>query len=449
MKIRKKHLHKSGSSFVTVDMREAVQVHVSSREERLVLILLVFLILASVLGALQRYVFSRNGLSFLIYVPKGVAGIYVLWWFGRRFLSEQWGGFEIGLAAVFAISSATGLVTSGKLLQVAFGLWSWIPLLLGFVVAPVLWKTRRSFNWCLALWILVLTGILLDVYVDFPWSGKSYNIWDMTLRVGRSRMMQGIHRHTGFAQNSALAAYQLILFGLVLLGSDLKRTVRLTIWGVSGVGVLLTTNKTAFLTFFLLSMVHILYLSARKRAVLRSIFQWLPSLFMVAGVWLPFSTLFIDYAAHLGHFRSFLGRSLMIRMSETWPAALHAIMEKGSLLLGRGMGGVGAAQYHFGRQAYVLSDNLYVALYACFGIGMFLIVFIFVKAMWKLRPFDDRWQYIAYCMGLTVLMKGITGIVLESTLLMVGSGVILGMAYQLVDHKPVVLFRKRDDQLTE
>jgi hypothetical protein len=140
--------------------------------------------------------------------------------------------------------------------------------------------------------------------------------------------------------------------------------------------VLLSTQKGAIVAFA--PVLGILCLPAAMRLVLLRV-ACLG--FMGMAIALPLLT----YGLHMGHGTGvFSTESIYLRIAYTWPQAWDWIDRHQMLVFGVGLGGIGGPQRFYAPNWFNPADNVFVLMYAYFGVFAFLYL-IAVLAL-VLRP---------------------------------------------------------------
>jgi hypothetical protein len=154
-----------------------------------------------------------------------------------------------------------------------------------------------------------------------------------------------------------------------------------------------------------------------------------PGLSASIGICLPFLGGIVSLNPTL-YAQEVIFSSIGMRFAATWPDAISLITDSGNLFFGRGLGGIGAAQLHFEPAYYNPVDNMYLSLYAGFGIGMFVFVGAWVWGLAKLWP-ERRWHgRLFWLFGFAILTSGwmVNGV--EDPLTAVAMGLCVSYVYK-------------------
>lgn len=261
--------------------------------------------------------------------------------------------------------------------QVVVGLWVLVPFVAGWLVAPeLISQGSRMWPWALGLWLIGILGLLLDLIFPLPWEGAKVEIAGQLVEVSRKWATGGLDRLAGFTRASFTIAQQILFSSIVVICVLRKRWAGL-VWIVSGVAILLTTNKAALAAWVLVGLLLI-----TPRAVRAG---WKPVIFLTAitTILMPISTTALDYEVSA----KLTSRGAVVvlgsfgdRLENTWPNALELVVSEGDWLLGRGMGSLGRAQDFGEPDAFIPPDNLAILVYAKWGaLGILALTYIAIR----------------------------------------------------------------------
>lgn len=371
-----------------------------------------FYLLISVFGGAVRHYAASVGAEELVYLPKVVAIACV----AISLLDQLSRGrgkpvFLVTLIAV-AMSTLVGYAYVGRALQVGFGLWIIVPLLLGMVAASSVSKVfARLLPFTVIIWAIAVMGVLLDVFVSLPWEGSGYSIGEIWVSASREWYTSGIPRLAGFSQGSIAAANQILFFGILVLTLIKGAWWRFLVWLISLSAILLTTMKTPLFAWLILGM----YLVVRG-IVPRVLLRVTPLIVSGFAIALPVAAYVLSqYEIHISDMS--LGmwfQSFGTRLSATWPNALKMIGANGNVLVGRGMGGIGTPQKYFEPLLYSPGDSILVYLYGVLGVlGIAVLIWYAKRGSAAAARRDAQGQFV-FMVSLAVLLMGVTSNIVES-----------------------------------
>ncbi len=339
-----------------------------------------------VLQAPLRYWLALVHLDALIYLPKLLLLAAVMLF---PLLRPRASAPALMVSLLAGVYLLWGIVNLPSPAQAAFGLWVLVPLLFGLWAGAVV-NVEQWQRMIFVLFVMAAVGVLLNPLIHYPWSGQAMDILGKDIEISRSWTALGIQRYSGFARASFSAASQLLLFSIILVVLMKRRAAKLMVWIVAGVAIALTTTKGTLGAWLLVS----LYFAGG--ALLRWPRYWIQiwlgilSLILLLMVTIPISTILFHYDTTIHGFATkFLFASFGDRLDWMWPDSLHLLNLGGSWhwWVGRGLGGIGAAQQYFEPARFLAADNLFVYTTVWLGLPLSLILF---SALW--------WRIVRLCL---------------------------------------------------
>ena len=369
--------------------------------------LILYIIVLVFEGPLRYYLWHKN-LETLVYLPKAL--MFFLFWLAiiidlaNRRLNKVF----LSLLSVTACAFFVGWYNTGKFYQAAFGVWVYIPFLYSaLILKPFLRSEKQGRFFVMALLLTSLTGLWWDFFMPFPWTGFIYNLGQAVIEASRGWTTFGIDRCAGFSRASFSAAYLILFFSIYLTCTMRNRLFIVMMWIASGLGLLATTHKTAIAIYAVLTIFIPLMKFFPRTRIVECCYKFIPGLSALIGICLPFLGGIVSINP-TSYAEEVILSSIGMRLADTWPDAILFIANQGNLILGRGLGGIGASQIYFEPAYYNPPDNMYISLYSSFGIGMFVFVGIWVWGLAKLN-LGGRWRdRLFWLFGLVILTKGWT-----------------------------------------
>ena len=358
-------------------------------------------------GPLRYYLWHEN-IETLVYLPKGL--MFFLFWFAIviDLANHRVNKVFLFLLGVTAFAFFVGWHNTGRFYQAAFGVWVYIPFLYSALILKSFLRleTRGRLS-VIALLLISLTGIWWDFFRPFPWTGFVYELGQAVIEASREWTTFGIDRCAGFSRASYSAAYLILFFSIYLTCTMRNRFLITLIWIGCAPALLATTHKTAIAIYiFLTILIPFIRFFPRTQTVEYCI-KYIPSVCALVGIFIPFLSGIISVNPN-SYTEEVIFSSIGMRLTDTWPEAISFIANQGNLIFGRGIGSIGVSQIYFEPEYYNSADNMYITLYANFGIGMFLFVGIWVWGLAKLN-IRGRWQdRLFWLFGLVILTKGWT-----------------------------------------
>lgn len=267
-------------------------------------------------------------------------------------------------AIIIGVHGAISTLNFHTPLPAVYGANLLLPVLFGFLAAPQIMQPGRKVITLLAvIWISLVVGLVLDKYVlTFPWMGMSTHIGGIKVDVSRGWDITGgpDKRVAGFTRSSIAAAMILPAVSLILAGRIRHYLPRMLMLAITVGAVFLTTQKGS-----LLSIAIVTLLFAAPEFMRYRLLCWAAAAFALLDIALPLLTsgLLVVDSGGVFSFASF-----NMRISDTWPQAWNWILQNQVFPFGTGLGGIGGAQRFFAANFFNPSDNLFVFLYANFGL---------------------------------------------------------------------------------
>ncbi|BCP52714.1 hypothetical protein K32_13310 [Kaistia sp. 32K] len=393
-----------------------------------VLAALALLMASDALGGPLRYGLSQLGLVGLSYAPILVAAAVVVAYLGLRFGSLRADPAAIAIFAISTLWLFHALWLGRAPLQAAFGLYTFMPLFLGMLVVAVggLPAVLRMVG---ALWWIAVLGVFVSAVVWFPWHGQSYEILGVKTVFARSWSAFEVERLPGFSRASFTAANQIALGGALLLVGRLGRPAKVAVWIVSLAAVWLTTSKAPLVAVLLTPLFVAFFDHAGRRPGAFERRQGLLVLLLAILIGLPVAALLGLRLPQWGNAGFLSLGSLNLRLADMWPRAF-ALLDPPwpHLLLGLGFGGIGAGQAYFDPARYSAADNLFVFLYASFGIGSALFLLAFLQGNRALAAAAPAVFRKVFVLAAVLLVIGMMSNVVESILPAFLLGLLAGKA---------------------
>jgi hypothetical protein len=292
---------------------------------------------------------------------------------------------------------------------------------------------------------VVSLGVFLDLVLDLPWSGFTYDAYGISVEGSRMWHTFGIERLAGFGRASFETA--IILFSLSALylidliafrrGSHFQsgRYDRI-LFVVAAAGIVLTTSKSTLAACLAMGVFVLTVWRFRLRrdvTPVASLAVKALTVFLLLFAVLPpiLSKTRPDLMRNLIHsdnrIMAMFSASYLERYERMWPEAFLLLADSGAWVTGRGVGGIGMAQKYFEPGLTNAGDNLFVYLLVDFGLVITsLLILVLAAAVFKLQI--GQWRHV-YLGGFLVIMLtyGATLNVIESPTLMLTIGLLLGL----------------------
>jgi hypothetical protein len=374
-----------------------------------------------------RWVLELASLGPLIYLRDALMLVTIVFGYVELGASRREAVLPFSLLTFMLLGVLISVISGLPAAQVAFGVKVWLPLLFGFLLisSGVVERYDRPRFW-LWVWGLLMFGIVLNVWVTYPWAGMVMNVGGQEIEANREWVTQSFNRVSGFSRTSFDAAIFIILLAYYLTARVRTVLQQIVIWVLSGVGIVLTTTKGAILAYLVSSVVLPLVLSMKPVSVQRTrarplLAHSVVALFGFVGAAIPLlAGQMWKGEFEQGTVEDLLFSSFGDRVTVTWPNAF-GLLSGTQYATGRGLGGLGAAQTYFELSKFSPGDNLFVYLYVTAGLAGALIYFLPLLGVWRLNllRFGD---YLAFATLLFVYVFGMTVNVVESAVALMAMG---------------------------
>ena len=205
--------------------------------------------------------------------------------------------------------------------------------------------------------------VLDKFFVTFPWMGMETHIGGISVDVSRGWDIDdnGIaKRAAGFTRSSISAAMLLPTLALIIALRMRSYVLRMLMLFATVGAVFMTTQKGAVVAIAVVTLILATPGFMRYRLLC-----WAAIGFAVLDVTLPIFTSGLLVADNGGVF-SFA--SFAMRITDTWPDAWRWISDNNLFPFGVGLGGIGGAQRFYAQDFFNPSDNLFIFIYANFGV---------------------------------------------------------------------------------
>ena len=382
--------------------------------------ILLSFVAAQVFAGVLRWALGSVHLQALIYVPTLLVwadiGLVVIETIRARALSRA----TLWLACLLVVGALTGLLSLPPQ-QVAFGAWVLTPLIYGYALADRWPLTDVAYRRAaLALLVLACVGIVGNAYIAYPWIGANFELGGKEIAGARDWSIGERQRLAGFARSSFDAAGQIAILAALCNVGEPRRWVRGAIWLLAVTAVMLSTARGILLAMAV-ATIAIEAEHLGKRIVARA---WLA----LGHAWMALPPLIgwtVDFGQearlqlHSSH------GSYLDRLANMWPGARDLWLDAPMPWLGRGIGGIGAAQTLFEPDRFNAADNLMV--YQCVALGAlaFPLLACAVLGLWRIGA-SARADAATLCaFALIVVWYGAVSNIVEHPILAATYGLLL------------------------
>lgn len=339
------------------------------------------------LGGRDELIFLRD---LLIFIPLIIIFIQQL------MRHEVHPAFYVFFFVIF-LHGAVMVLNMGSFYAVAYSSKMLMAMLAGAVAPPHVFNPpRKSLYFFLFLWISAVFGVFMDKwFLDYPWNGMETTIGGIQVDIGRDWEITGENERVGgFMRSSIHVAIITPLLAFILLFNYKSLFIKAIIAALTLATLYWTTQKGAILAYVLV-FAALATLVTRSLLSLKVIVVLLLLLCIALPLVLP--AYYMPQAEGVFSIASF-----NLRVEEMWPSAWDWIDRQELFPLGVGLGGIGGAQRLYAQGDVNFADNLFVFMYANFGIMAF--VYLGWLALAVIRVEDDGTKTAVHAMATLVFL---------------------------------------------
>ncbi len=359
-----------------------------------------------------RYGLNLLGMDQLIFTRDALLFSAILTLIINGFLRRQTPVPFILYLLVITLHGLVMMLNIGNFPAVAYGAKMLFTLLAGGLAADIILKPQRIVVSLLFLfWVVTWGGIFADKYLmEMPWMGIETIIGDVKVELGRDWTMTGEDKRAGgFTRSSIHAAAVLPLLALMLLFNLRSLTLKALV-GLSTIPALYwTTQKGAMIAYMLVFMAIIVTRGRSHYALMAGI---LVMMTLMVGMPLILSGETMPDSSGLFSFSSFY-----MRIEDMWPHAWRWIADNEAFPFGVGLGGISGAQRLYAKDDMNAADNLFVFMYAYFGMMSFVYLAASVYLMIKAVKINSPHVRFAFAILLFIFSYGCVLSMLEDQMI--------------------------------
>jgi hypothetical protein len=267
-------------------------------------------------------------------------------------------------AIVIAVHGGIAVFNLGSYVPAVYGAKLLINVLFGFIAARELINPGpRTMSIFVLIWLASVTGVVLDKFLyTFPWTGLETHIGGIRVDISRGWDIEDSFdkRAAGFTRSSISAAMLLPIMATIIAPRIRSVILRFLMLTTTVGAVFLTTQKGS-----VIAIAAVTCILCAPRWSWFTLLSLACVMFALLDVALPTATagLLMPQGAGVFSFASFA-----MRITLTWPDAWRWITDHNVFPFGVGLGGIGGAQRFYAADFFNPSDNLFVYLYANFGV---------------------------------------------------------------------------------
>jgi hypothetical protein len=328
---------------------------------------LIIYLLFYVFEGLIRYGLHLAGADGLIFIRDAALLVPLVILFAQQFLRRKVHPVFIIFALIIFIHGLVMVLNIGSVMAVAYSAKMLMTLLAGALLADRLFQpSRPMLALIFFMWTASFAGIVLDkYYMEFPWVGMETTISDIKVEISRDWQIGGESKRAGgFMRSSINAATVMPLLAFVLMFNLRRRSLRFLIAMLTIPALVWTTQKGPIIAYLLTLAMLALY--PPKPIGIFRIGVWVMLALMI-GLPIALSGASMPAAEGVFSFSSFY-----LRIEEMWPRAWHWIHAHEAFPFGVGLGGISGAQRMYALPDMNAADNMFILMYAYFGVMSFI-----------------------------------------------------------------------------
>ncbi len=316
-----------------------------------------------------RYGLNSLGLDSLIFIRDIILGFpLLLVVFVKQFLQKKVHIAFTVFALLMLVHGAVSFLNIGSMFVISYSVKMLINVLAGAVFAPYLMKIPRGVViGIFAIWGIAVISVFIDKYdvITYPWVGMETNIGGTKVEISRDWQIVGEDKRAGGLMRSSINVATIVpMLAFIIFFNFRYLALRLAVMGVTLLTVYWTTQKASLLSF--LAACGLILIWHKKRIPMLKIGISVAFLFMILfPVILPQFIMPNDKGV-------FSLETFYMRIEHMWPEAWVWIERRELFPFGVGLGGIGGAQRFYAMDSVNYADNMFILLYAYFGILSFV-----------------------------------------------------------------------------
>lgn len=328
---------------------------------------------------------------------------------------------QIQFAAFFALllHLCVGALNTQSFYAPLLGLKIYLPMLFGMCIGQNNKNTKIALTVICAVWpIIILSLILQNSGINFPWIGISYDTIFGQTETSKEWWSEEQQRLSGTTRASYNAASFISAGSITILLFYKHKIMRAAAFLIGLYAIFLTTNK-GFLAAYILTSSLIIFSENINSKNFLKISAWLLA---IATLSATIIVILVEprASANAGIPSSLL--SLWDRFTNTWPAALQHITNPLHATIGTGLGTIGTAQLKTtGIPSY--GDSIYVYHYTAMGIPGIVYLLLALNTVVSRFSSEAKAKTLQF-LTISLFSFGFTANVVEEPL----SSIIIGIA---------------------
>lgn len=379
-----------------------------------------------------RYALTLVGGTAAMYVPAVIGMLALTSIVFMKFLSRNLTKFEIASLAIFGFGLFYSLILMNMpFIQIAMYTYIIYPIFIGIFSPDAVYHAIRKHS--LILWGIAVSGVFLNYFISFPWTGLEYSIEGIERSLSKESLTFGLDRLAGFSRSNFDVSFQITFYSSMLFyNKSIRKIFLISIYLISIFAIWLTTTKSALLGLAAIGPVLMALALLGKKQFKTKTWFLVASLLFISGIVILVPTWFsilnkIEISSNYTSFMFINADTLIDRINYTWPMAIDLIRADYQALewiFGRGIGGIGATAKVVSVDYYNPADNLFVYLYVTCGLLSLVIIAGLIQG--SINIVKREKELTALLIAIMFMALGLTSSMIEAIIPELFLGILLG-----------------------
>lgn len=377
--------------------------------------------------ALLRYGLMLTGMASMLYLREVIPLIIVAYLFLAWVYGERWPLWPLCMFAIITLHLVVGILFHTKLMQLVVGYKMFMTIFVGIVAAYHYPGSSKVLSRIAGVVLIItIAAISINKYLIFPWEGSQYETFFGAAELTKVWWTDGgLRRLSGFSRASYDAASVALVCVIIYLAGTTSRMKALLAWILTGIAIALTTSKGALFAWCAVGIAAVFSNTGVRVVVLRI------TLFIAAIICITVPLFFWNSTIAPKDFYGAAGwwfSSFADRISWTWPKAFSLLTENGSIIFGRGIGGIGTSQMFGDWWQFNPADNLFVYMIVSFGLLGIVYCGWMLSIVMHWAGQNRHINFMVYGLVASYFIYGIVMNMIEQPVMTLAFGFALGLA---------------------
>lgn len=395
-------------------------------KEKAILFLGVLYLSTFLFEGLLRFALTLLKIQIIIYFREIVPPIIILYLLFLMVNGSRIVIWPLILFVILLFHVFVGFYFLGNKIQPLLGLKPFLAIIVGISISFYFNEFKNNLGRT-AFFILIISilGVLINKLIVYPWEGQEFISALGISEASKVWSAYGIRRLSGLSRASYDVASVILVSLIAYMSFSKKSWAMAIVWVIAGVAIGLTTTKGAMAAWFATGIFSVISLFGVRRNVLR---LWLLLSFIICTT-IPLVTTLLGVSTKnfSGTMAWWLG-SFGDRTEATWPDAFSLLVNKGSLLFGRGLGGIGTPQLSGEINLQNPGDNLFVYLLVVFGLLGIIYLSWCLLSLIRWKNTNSNLTFLFYGISSSYFIYGLTANMVEQPVMTISMGFVLGLS---------------------